>query len=304
MLPVHTILFPTDLTERANGVFSLACSLGRDCGARVVVLYVMRPPFGPEKLEALHRPDEYYRGPRDALHRLQAPRDDVRVEHRLDEGAAADAITEVAKELGAGLIVMGTHGRTGPRRLLLGSVAEAVLRGAACPVLTVKVPHGAADAREKTTEIKADGTILWPVRTILHPTDFSESSRQAFRLACSLARDHGARLIALHVTSVPDLAYTGYGAPGSPPSEDEYLAAVKKDMEGLQPPERGLAMERRTEEGNPPATIIRAAAEAGADLIVMGTHGRTGLRHLLMGSIAEQVVRKAGCAVLTLRTPG
>jgi nucleotide-binding universal stress UspA family protein len=307
MLPVHTILFPTDLSERADQAFPLACSLARDCGARVVVLYVMPPPLGPELIEARHRPDEYRRGPRQALHRVQAPGDNVRVEHRLEEGNAAEVILEVARDLGAGLVVMGTHGRTGPGHLLFGSVAEAVLRKAPCPVLTVKAPPpatpggGAAGARPG--EGRPEGTILWPLRTILHPTDASACSREAFRLACSLARDHGARLIALRVTAVPDLVYEGYGTPGSPLAEEEYVAEARKDVGELRPADPGLALERRVEEGDPAAEILRVAAEAGADLIVMGTHGRTGLRHLLLGSVAEQVVRKAPCPVLTLTTP-
>ena len=72
----------------------------------------------------------------------------------------------------------------------------------------------------------------------------------------------------------------------------------------LDPPtDPQLALDRRMEEGDPASMIVRVATETGADLIVMGTHGRTGLRHLLMGSVAEYVVRKATCPVLTLRTP-
>ena len=140
MLPIHTILFPTDLSENAQQAFPLACSLARDCGARIVVLYVMLPPLGPDVLEARRHPDEYYDGPRQALHQVHAPDQNVRVEHRLEEGDASKVILEVAQEIEAGLIVMGTHGRTGLGRLLLGSVTEHVLRKAPCPVLTVKIP--------------------------------------------------------------------------------------------------------------------------------------------------------------------
>jgi nucleotide-binding universal stress UspA family protein len=297
MLPIHTILYPTDLSERANRVFPLACSLARDCGARVLALYVMPPPFGPEELEARHRPDDYYHGPREALHRLQPPGGNVLVEHRLLEGDAVATIVGAAAEAGAGLICMGTHGRTGPGRLLLGSVAEGVLRTAPCPVLTAKVAPPSSGE-----EVRSDGVVLWPLKTILCPTDFSENSADAFGLACSLARDHGARLIALHVTTVPDLAYTGYGAPGAPLLKGEYLGTVRQSLAELQAGP-GVKIERLLEEGDPPGEILRVAAETGADLIVIGTHGRTGLRHLLMGSVAEQVVRKAKSPVLSVRTP-
>lgn len=138
MLPVHTILFPTDLSENARQAFPLACSLARDCGARIVVLYVMPPPLGHEKLEAWRDPEEYYAPAWHALRGTQALDKNVRVEHRLEEGDASRRILEVADEIQAGLIVMGTHGRTGLGRLLLGSVAEQVLRKAACLVLTVR----------------------------------------------------------------------------------------------------------------------------------------------------------------------
>ncbi len=144
MLPTHTILVPTDLSDNAQQAFPVACALARDCGARVVVLYVMLPPMGHDILEARRDPDAYYGGVREVLRQLEARDHDVRVEHRLEEGDAARVILEVARELHAGLIVMATHGRTGLRHLLMGSVAEQVVRQAPCPVLTVKTPAAEA----------------------------------------------------------------------------------------------------------------------------------------------------------------
>lgn len=138
MLPVHTILFPTDFSASAEHAFPLACALARDCGARIVVLHVALPPLGEAELEARRNPDEYYRGLVEALHKVQAPAGNVRVEYRLEVGDAVKHILQAAADVKAGLIVMGTHGRTGLGRLFLGSVAEQVLRKAACPVMTVK----------------------------------------------------------------------------------------------------------------------------------------------------------------------
>jgi nucleotide-binding universal stress UspA family protein len=97
----------------------------------------MPPPLGHDKLEAERDPDKYYGSLWKVLHEMQAPGKDVRIEHRLEEGSPRERILEVAHEIGARLIVMGTHGRTGLPRLLLGSVAEQVLRRAQCPVLTL-----------------------------------------------------------------------------------------------------------------------------------------------------------------------
>ncbi len=144
---------------------------------------------------------------------------------------------------------------------------------------------------------------MWPIKTILFPTDFSDCSLEAFVPACSLARGHGARIIALHVTSVPDLAYTGFGTPGAPLSKDQYLAEAQQALDDLEPASGQCTLERRLQEGDPAGEILRLARDEHADVIVMGTHGQTCLHHLLMGGVAEQVVRKATCPVLTLRMP-
>jgi nucleotide-binding universal stress UspA family protein len=136
------------------------------------------------------------------------------------------------------------------------------------------------------------------IRTILHPTDFSERSEHAFHLACSLARDHGARVVLLHVVSIPVAAYEGVVLP--PPIE-EATEDAKRRLSQMEP--AGIPVEHRVAEGDAAEMILRVAEEVHADLIVMGTHGRTGLGRLLMGSVAEQVVRKAPCPVLTMKAP-
>lgn len=143
MLPIKTILQPTDFSRHSEVAFQLACSLARDYGARLIVLHVLQPPVsvlgGTEALPPL--PVEYGRAEAEAkLHALRSPLPTVRVEHRLREGDAADEILRLAAEAPCDLIVMGTHGRKGVSRLLMGSVAEAVLRKAPCPVLTAKEP--------------------------------------------------------------------------------------------------------------------------------------------------------------------
>ncbi|MGH7172393.1 MAG: universal stress protein [Gemmataceae bacterium] len=137
------------------------------------------------------------------------------------------------------------------------------------------------------------------IQIILHPTDYSERSDFAFRIACSLARDYRAKLVLLHV-ALRSVVIEGE-SPIAPRSE-EYLQGEREKLEGLSvPPE--VHVERQVGEGDPAEEIFRAAQDLKADLIVMGTHGRTGLSRLLMGSVAEQVVRKAPCPVLTVRIP-
>ena len=145
---------------------------------------------------------------------------------------------------------------------------------------------------------------MLPIRTILHPTDFSEHSDYAFRLACSLARDHGSLLIVLHVLERPVLTYAGVmTAPPPPPPSGEERKAAGDRLHKMKPPVLAISVEYLIEEGDPATGIWQVAQERRCDMIVMGTHGRRGLGRLLMGSVAEKVVRKASCPVVTVRSP-
>jgi len=141
---------------------------------------------------------------------------------------------------------------------------------------------------------------MLPLRTILHPTDFSERSEFALRLACALARDYSARLIVLHTVTIPTAVF-GEGV--VPPDIDAYQEEMSEKLQRLEVPVADVDVERRLRRGDPVAEILRLAEDGACDLIVMGTHGRTGLGRLLMGSVAEQVVRRAPCPVLTVKTP-
>jgi nucleotide-binding universal stress UspA family protein len=138
------------------------------------------------------------------------------------------------------------------------------------------------------------------MRTILHPTDFSVHSEHAFRMACSLARDHGARLVVLHV--VPSLQ-TGEIVWSALLQSEDYRGELERQLRTVAPADLELHPDYRLEDGDPAAQILRVAEETKCELIVMGTHGRTGLGRLLLGSVAEEVVRKAPCAVLTMKAP-
>jgi len=141
---------------------------------------------------------------------------------------------------------------------------------------------------------------MLPIRTILHPTDFSDRSQHAFRLACSLARDYGAELAVLHVVPTP-LAVYMEGVVAEPMTD--FQEELQAQLCALKPEFPEVKPEYRTVEGDAIHEILRFAAEHPCDLIVMGTHGRTGLGRFLMGSVAEGVVRKAACPVLTVKTP-
>jgi nucleotide-binding universal stress UspA family protein len=138
------------------------------------------------------------------------------------------------------------------------------------------------------------------LKTILHQTDYSERSESAFQLACSLARDHGARIVLLHVVELPTAVY---GAAGGPTTVLQ--VSMDEEKEGLNRIKvpKDVTVERRLVEGEAAHEILRTAEEVSADLIVLGTHGRTGMSRLLFGSVAEQVLRRAQCPVLTIKEP-
>lgn len=136
---------------------------------------------------------------------------------------------------------------------------------------------------------------------ILFPTDFSPASESALGWATSLARDTGARLLIVHVEEPPTPYVAGeYAIPeATTPAQNE----LAKLLAHVVPSDESVTYEHRLLLGDPAPEIVQLAKEENADLIVMGTHGRTGLSRLLMGSVAEHVVRRAACPVLTIRQP-
>jgi len=137
---------------------------------------------------------------------------------------------------------------------------------------------------------------MLPIHTILCPVDFSENSKPAFQLACALARDYKARLHVVHVAAPPVIYGEGMVIVNSAKSREELIGRLKN----LQATEPRLAIDYHLREGEPFLEILEVAKCIKSDLIVMGTHGWTGLTRILMGSVAEQVLRKAACPVLTI----
>ena len=145
------------------------------------------------------------------------------------------------------------------------------------------------------------------IKTILFPTDFSQGARAAMDYAISLARDYKARLILLYV--IQDISIAEWYIPSSISAADlvedmEKSAAREMEKWGTEAAAKIGAVDKAVVRGVPFVEIIRTAKEKNADMIVIGTHGRTGIDHMLFGSTAEKVVRKSPCPVLTVRMPG
>jgi len=216
----------------------------------------------------------------DLAERAQPPY--VRVEADVRIGKPFVELISTCRSWQGDLIVVGAT-KHGEERFL-GSTGERVLRKAPVPVLVAK--------REL------------PLRpqTILVPTDFSPCAKQAAEEALALARGFGSRLVFLHVL---DIRYIYPAVYGTEPVLSPTLTAedVEPDWQEFlyDLPLGGVRWEKQTRDGPAAQTIADAADETGADLVVIGTHGRSGLAHMLLGSVAEQVLRSTSCSVLTVR---
>lgn len=138
---------------------------------------------------------------------------------------------------------------------------------------------------------------------ILYTTDLSESSQVAFQMAYSLARDHGARLVVLHVVPTGTYEVSNLAQFGQGESERQFENDIRNELQRLQPSDNRVPIEYKLAHGDPAASIAKVAEKARSDLIVLGTHGRTGYRRVLMGSVAEHVMRTAPCSVLVVKGP-
>jgi nucleotide-binding universal stress UspA family protein len=141
---------------------------------------------------------------------------------------------------------------------------------------------------------------MFPIHAILHGTDFSDHSGYGLGLACALARDYQARLVVLHVAAPLAVVFEGGVIV---PYPEEYRQELRQRLQGVQVPDPAVPVTRLLAEGDPVAAIVRTARAEGCDLIVLGTHGRRGLGRLLLGSVAEGVLRSAPCPVLTVKMP-
>jgi nucleotide-binding universal stress UspA family protein len=302
MLQIRKILVPHDFSDFSEHAMRYALTLASTCDAELHLVFAEvlygddAPP--PERsketsfVRALNNLGLSFDAERGVV-RHQG--NDIRIQHSIIRDVApAPAIIHYAEDHDIDLIVMSTHGRRGLRRLLLGSVANEVLRTAPCSVLTVR------------TSDKAE-TIPGRVDAILVPIDFSKYSRAALQSAKAFAKVAGARLDLLHVIDeeLHPAFYTiaAQSIYDIDPQIDEKAVAELQSMDAATQGE-GVETRYHVHDGHAARTIIDFAEELDSDLIIMSTHGLRGLEHFFMGSVAEKVVRRASVPVLTVKAFG
>jgi nucleotide-binding universal stress UspA family protein len=301
MIEIKRILCPIDFSEFSQRAVDHAVAIARWYGATVTLLYVRAlvpiAPAVPEMLPAMALTPEDRDELSAAMTRFIPADAAVTIERDVVEGHAATEIVAHATALPSDLIVLGTHGRSGFERLLLGSVTERVLRKAPCPVLSV--PRPVDDATPVTPQFKR----------ILCAVDFSDCSMRALDYAVSLAQEADACLTVLHVFDLEGAMSEHWREKLTPPS-------LRKELETLEQ-ERRERLARALPEGvstycdvetvmtggTPYREILRLAGEKQSELIVMGVHGRHAADLLFFGSTTNHVVRQAPCPVLTIRQP-
>lgn len=300
MTTFRKILLPTDFSEYSNRAFDHAVAWAEEFGSDVHLLHVLTvhnfDPFNPglgfpeiEIDESLHEfTDKQMQEVADSA----ADREPgITMETRTGFSPWSE-IVDTARENDFDLIVMATHGRRGFSKLILGSTTEKVLEHAPCPVLLLRpVENG---------EITEPGE----VESILLPTDFSEAAAEAVPMALDLAQHFGAKLTLFHCVEqeVPPPYYAA-GITSIFELNDTILSFSRQQMAKLIPDQLAEEIDHDfvVTEGRSAHELVTCAKETAADLIVMATHGYSGLEQAVIGSTTDRVVRHTPCPVLVIR---
>jgi nucleotide-binding universal stress UspA family protein len=279
MIIPRKILFATDFSTRDRCAFELACRLAEAWKDSLLILHI-DVANEVRSSTALH--------PNQELYEIYPRNLEVEFEHLLRQGDPVDSILKIEHQRNVDMIVLGTHGRQGFERIFAGSVAEKIIRRADCPVLTVRESTTFSIHKMKSRQPK-----------VLVPIDFSVHSYAALDFATSLAGSIGASLTILYVdeTDTPAKArYTPERGENHRPANQNWLQLKK-----VKPKSRRVPFGHKLLHGTAADVITRFASKESYDFVVLGTHGRSGIGRVVMGSVAEKVVRAADCAVITVK---
>ena len=295
----RTIVVATDFSPTAAIALERACELAKVRGDKLVLAHAVSiepiPMAGPELLVL---PVDYetkiHEASEKALQSLvnETREKGVEVSGALSLGPPVDVVLEAVKQHDPELVVIGTRGNSGFKHLLLGSVAEALVRKCPVPVLTIH---------------PEDHESLAKLRHVILPTDFSdEASHVIDRLGVLLPHDPKPKLTLLHVYQLPVIVAPLMGfAPEMPVLAEDARDEAHKALDPLAEKLRaaGYEVEVIGREGDPSHVISDLTETSDADLVVMGTRGLSKFEQMLLGSTTERVVQHAKCPVLTLRRP-
>ena len=285
---IKRILFATDFSTCAHYAEQHVVFFSKACGATVEVLHVLQLYPGVYPTVQDHRETDQQLA--DVVRRIQQA--GVLITKQQEIGFPSVVICEEARKSDTDLIIMGTHGRAGLEHVLLGSIAERVLTMAPCPVLTAREPRGAEVPKMKTKN---------KFKHIVAPIDFSDCSMDALEYAILLAKQLGASLTLLHVLEPVSYAHDLILRPVMERHPEQINSALKRLASVIRT--HLLSVREAICGGLPADSIVEFVRVSHCDLIVMGTHGRRGILHLMRGSVAEAVLRRTSCPVLAVKSP-
>jgi len=287
---IERILVPLDGSRVAEQILPhLRRLLHRRDAEVILVRAAVPPPMENGVLIAdalLAAAKEYLIGTQDHLRDQGA-----RVRSVVQVGSPAGVILDVAEQERATMIALATHGETGLKRLLAGSVAEAVIRRSPVPVLVVR-PFWSYELLPNRT----DGEELQPMRTLLVPMDTPEEADKLLPPVVELARLFEARVVLLHVLKTEELKHADPAARRA--EEESQLARLASRLE-----EEKVEAEIRIAKGDPAREILEAARADEIDLIAMSTHGKSGFLRLFSSGVTEKVLRESTCPLLVVHAP-
>jgi nucleotide-binding universal stress UspA family protein len=289
------ILVAVDLSDASIEVLRAGRALATSRGAALAVVYVAAnfsdvQPFFPQNYGAnLTNALQIEQIARAAFEkRIAEVEGCAEIEAFFERGSAYAEIVRRAETWAADLVLVGSHGHTALERALLGSVASKVARHAHCAVMVVRSHRGRG--------------------VVLAATDLSDPSLPAVARGVEEARLRGSKLLIAHALGAgladygaDAAAFFGSSALPRTPDARQQAHEILGGLLRRAAEQLGGAAEPLVLEGSPVASIVRAVEEHGADLLVVGTHGRTGLARLLMGSVAERLMEQAPCSVLVVR---
>jgi len=302
----HHVLVPVDFSAESLQALHYGCAFARNDQASLSILHAVQNlaplTFGGAEVVstvAVQYAEEAEASARKALDDVVpvAWTEGLDIRREAVVGATAETILDYARSKKVDLIVVGTHGRGGVTRMLLGSVAEKVVQRAPCSVLVV---------RQREHDFVTPGSEFPRPQNVLVPVDFSDRGQKALEEGADLAARFGAELHLLHVVedTTPATSELAMTSSVFRAYMQELTAQGEKHLAEVRVPNSEVRIvQRKVVIGSPIARITAYAAEKGIDLIVMGTHGRTGAMHWLLGSVAERVVRSAPCPVMVCRRP-
>jgi len=297
-LRVQNVLVPVDFSAPSLSTVEFAIPLIKRFGAELHLVQVFAKDYPitalvamPLVLPELEINTSVHRHLKDVAKKysIKLPRENIHVL----KGRPFEQICRLAREIDIDLIIIATRGNTGFKHLLLGSTAERVVRYSPCPVLVVR--SGMAKARRRQLDFKK----------ILVPIDFSECSLQGLAYAKTLARQFTSKLVLLNSVHLQYyVASDEYARYDLPLLMQQAEKTARQQMRELvrKIDWSGLKVETSVQVGHAGQQICERARDCGADMIVTSTHGSTGLKHVLLGSTAEYVVRQAHCPVLVVPT--